>query len=182
MSKLSAITQYNRKTFAEAVKKFNWRRRINQVHMHHTWSPDHKTWKGEQSQNGMWNYHTKQMGWGDIAQHVTIAPDGIIWGGRDWNASPASSSGYNGSGSTGPFMFEMAGNFDTGHDVLRGPQLLSAMHVTAMIMHQFKLPVEALKFHRHLGSPKTCPGSGVDYETMLGELQSYIDSKLPNYL
>jgi len=181
MSKLSATTQMTRKAFYQAVQTYNWTRRINAVHMHHTWSPNHKTWKGVDSQLGMWRYHTETLGWGDIAQHVTIAPDGIIWGGRYWNSQPASSTGFNGSGSTGPFMFEMVGNFDTGNDILQGEQLYSAMHTCACLLDKFDLPIEAVKFHRHLNSPKTCPGSGLDYHTILGEVQAYIDTQYTRY-
>lgn len=163
---------YTREEFYKEVMNFEWERDIKEVHMHHTWSPDHKTWKGAESQYGMWKYHTQDQGWSDIAQHLSIAPDGVIWNGRNWNSTPNSSTGR----STGSFMFEMIGNFDIGHDILDGIQLGSALFVTLTIQKKFQLPLESLKFHRHLGSPKTCPGSSLDYNEMLGLLESFKDN------
>ena len=37
--------------------------------------------------------HVAVRGFEDIAQHVTVAPDGKIWTGRDWNnRRPASAA------------------------------------------------------------------------------------------
>ena len=75
---------------------------------------------------GMARFHVGTCAFDDIAQHVTIAPDGMIWTGRDWNKIPAS-VGYGMN--VGAFMFEMVGNFDTGHDRLEGEQLESVLTV-----------------------------------------------------
>ena len=79
--------------FSELLERFQFTRRINAVHMHHTWRPDHQQFKGHASIEGMWNYHTKHNKWSDIAQHITIDPQGAIWLGRNWNTPPASASG-----------------------------------------------------------------------------------------
>lgn len=155
--------------FREAVKQFGWRRSVNEVHLHHTWQPNHKTWKGAASVRGMRNYH-KGLGWIDIAQHVTIGPDGSIWIGRNWNFPPASNGrpNRNGNRQLGPFMIETVGNFDKGNDVLEGPQLRAVLAVIGIIMDHFHLETyPALRFHRQLGSPKTCPGTSIDYDHMV---------------
>lgn len=159
--------------FRALVRSYPWTRRVTQVHMHHTWSPARKDYTGEATIQGMWRYHVHENGWADIAQHVTIAPDGVIWSGRDWNQPPASNAGSNGTAAAGPFMFEMVGNFDLGHDVLDGPQLESVYGVIVAVEDQFALATAALRFHRQLGSPKTCPGSGIDYADFLERVRAY---------
>jgi hypothetical protein len=156
--------QWSRADFLAQVEAFDWKRKITAVHMHHTWQPNHAQWKGAKSMQGMYDFHTRKNGWSDIAQHITIAPDGTIWSGRDWNRAPASSARFNGNAASGPFMFETVGNFDKGHDKLEGEQLETVLFVITTMLRKFKLPPTALRFHRQLGSLKTCPGSSLDYE------------------
>lgn len=96
--------------FEELVDSFTFTRAIDAVHMHHTWQPNHGQYRGLPMINAMWKYHTQTNGWSDIAQHISIAPDGSIWTGRSWNQPPASAAGYNGNSRKGPFMFEMIGD------------------------------------------------------------------------
>lgn len=155
--------------FAELLARFRFTRSINAVHMHHTWRPNHSQFKGHDSIVSMWRYHTENNGWSDIAQHITIDPNGEIWLGRDWNTPPASAKGANGTYEAGPFMFEMIGDFDVGRDRFEGKQRAAAIAVTAMVQQAFKLPLTSLKFHRSL-SQKTCPGSSINYEQTLDEV------------
>lgn len=159
--------QLTRDQFAQVLALYPFTRRIDAVHMHHTWKPDHADYTGRDTIVGMWRYHTQVNGWSDIAQHVSIAPDGSIWTGRDWNRPPASASGYNGSAAVGPFMFETIGNFDKGKDRLTGEQLASVVAVIALVQRHFLLGPESLRFHRAMTDQKTCPGTGVDRDQML---------------
>jgi hypothetical protein len=152
--------------FSALLNRFPFSRRINAVHMHHTWRPNHKDYQGEASIEAMWRYHTQTNGWDDIAQHVTIDPDGTIWTGRNWNQAPASATGHNGNSKLGPFMFEMIGDFDKGRDRFEGKQQEAALQVAAQVLHHFGLPANALQFHRAM-STKTCPGTGIDYNQTL---------------
>src|SRR6187549_1970938 len=148
--------------FRALVERFDFStRRINEVHMHHTWRPNHKDFRGLSSILGMWKYHTETNGWSDIAQHVTIDPQGIIWTGRSWKQAPASSGGHNGTSKLGPFMFEMVGDFDAGKEKLQGAQRAAVIGVITAIQKKNALKPNTLRFHRQLGSPKTCPGSGL---------------------
>jgi hypothetical protein len=158
--------------FADLLARFPFTRRVNQVHMHHTWSPSRKEWRGAASVQAMRDFHVRTNGWSDIAQHVTIAPDGGIWTGRNWNQAPASSGGFNGTSAVGPFMFETVGNFDVGRDPFDGPQRDAVLEVIARVQLRFGLPVESLHFHRQLNSPKTCPGSAVGYEATLDAVRA----------
>jgi len=155
--------------FESLLARFDFRRRINAVHMHHTWRPTRSQFKGHDTLVAIWQFHTVTNKWRDIAQHATIDPEGAIWLGRDWNLAPASASGHNGNGEAGPFMFETVGNFDTGHDLLDGAQRQTVLGVIARVQRRFGLAPETLVFHNAM-APKTCPGSGVDYAQLVAEL------------
>ncbi len=102
--------------FSQLLQSFQFTRQIDVVHMHHTWRPNRSMYKGLATIEAMYQFHTTVNGWSDIAQHISIAPDGTIWTGRDWNNPPASAKGFNGNNTHGPFMFEMIGDFDMGRD------------------------------------------------------------------
>jgi hypothetical protein len=187
------FTEWSVDDFLRVLYGFRFTRKITAVHVHHTWSPTIAQWNGLASMVGMWKFHTMApkwvvlpkdaktgkttnvggQGWSDIAQHATIDPQGEIWSGRDWNKAPASSGSHNGTSAAGPFMYEMIGNFDTGKEKLQGAQRDSAIIVIAHVLHVANLPWTAFNFHRQLGSPKTCPGTGVDYDDFTREVRAY---------
>ena len=156
--------------FVSLLGSFTPARRINAVHLHHTWRPRHSDYRGFETIRGMWRFHTGTNGWQDIAQHLSIAPDGTVWTGRHWDLPPASAAGHNGSSVAGPFMIEMIGNFDTGEDPFDGDQKNAALQVLAALLDRFDLPGEAIHFHNSM-SRKTCPGSSIDLDVLLGEVQ-----------
>lgn len=156
--------------FKLLVERFPFRRTIDAVHLHHTWRPNHAQYRGHDTILAMWRFHTQNQGWSDIAQHVTIAPDGTIWTGRDWNRRPASASGFNGNDAFGPFMIEMIGDFDRGKDRFEGAQKAAALEVIAAIQARWDLAERSLKFHNTMSS-KTCPGDSIGYENLLKELK-----------
>jgi hypothetical protein len=43
-----------------------------------------------------------QNGWSDLAQHLTVDPQGWLWTGRNRNLAPASATGHNGTAGEGP--------------------------------------------------------------------------------
>ena len=135
--------------------------------MHHTWRPRQRDYAGHATILSMWRYHTQEKGWSDIAQHATIAPDGTIWTGRSWDLPPASSVGHNGNALAGPFMFEIIGDFDAGQDKLEGKQREAVIGVIVAIQRGHDLGPETLRFHRDLGSPKTCPGKALAFEAFI---------------
>ena len=148
--------------FLAQIKDFDWQRRVWRVDLHHTFRPDHARWRQIGSRacvEGMRRSHVEERGFADIAQHVSIMPDGEIWTGRDWNRTPASVGfGMN----RGVFMIETVGNFDCGCDRLEGVQLESVVAVIAGVQRRFGLPAEALLFHREVPqTEKTCPGTSV---------------------
>lgn len=156
--------------FAALLDRFPFTRKINAVHMHHTWIPNHSHYKGHDTIVGMWRFHTQDKGWDDIAQHLTIAPDGTLWLGRNWNAMPISAKGNNGNESVGPFMFEMIGDFDEGKDPFIGEQREAALNVIALVQKKFGLKPETLRFHNQMSS-KSCPGTALNYDEIVEEVR-----------
>ncbi len=157
--------------FAALLKQFPFTRKINAVHMHHTWRPNRAQYQGHATIVGMWRFHTSPPNnWRDIAQHLTIGPDGSLWLGRNWNLAPASAGGHNGTGAAGPFMFEMIGDFDRGKDPFEGAQREATLNVIALVQDRFNLPTGSLRFHNQM-SPKSCPGTAISYSQVLQAVQ-----------
>lgn len=152
--------QVNRAEFAEILRQFNFTRRIDAVHFHHTSVPNHRQFVGHASVVGMFRHHTQVRGFRDIAQHVTIAPDGTIFLGRNWNLPPASSVGFNGDTEVGPFMFETVGDFNLGRNPFTDPQRKTVITVIALVQMKFGLASPALNFHREMADTD-CPGSSL---------------------
>jgi hypothetical protein len=150
-------------------------RQITAVHLHHTWRPNRAQFRGLASIQGMRDYHIG-LGWDDIGQHLTIDPSGVSWTGRNWNLPPASQKGKNGRPDAGPFMIEMVGDFDAGHDALDGDQRVAVCNVVAGILKQCGLDPKDVYFHRELGSPKTCPGTGVDKPQVIADIRAALVS------
>jgi hypothetical protein len=165
--------QVTREQFADLLWRFDFRRHVDAVHMHHTWRPNHSHYDpadGHRTILGMYLHHTRVNGWQDIAQHLTIAPDGALWLGRNWNLPPASAAGHNGNRQFGPFMFVMIGDFDVGRDRLEGAQRDAVIDVIAQVQHRFDLAPETLCFHNAM-SAKSCPGSSIDRAEVLEEVR-----------
>jgi hypothetical protein len=67
-------------------------------------------------------------------------------------------------------MIEMIGDFDLGQDLFCDPQRIVTLNVVAAILDKYGLKDDRIRFHRQLGSPKTCPGSAIDHDEIVGEL------------
>jgi N-acetylmuramoyl-L-alanine amidase len=161
--------QVNRAQFAEILRQFNFTRTVNAVHFHHTSSPRHRDFRGEESVVAMFRHHTQNRGFRDIAQHITIAPDGTIFLGRNWNLPPASSEAHNGTSRLGPFMFETVGNFNVGEDPFTDPQRKTVFTVIALVQKRFGLPPTALNFHREFKATD-CPGTSLRKDAVIAEV------------
>ena len=126
------------------------RRRITEFHVHHTWRPRHRDFRGLATIEAMRRYHIERAGMSDIAQHLTIDPFGGIWTGRPFDKAPASARGHNGSAHAGPFMIEMIGDFDTGQDPFDGDQKRVAYAVIVAVLRKFGLDADADRFHSQM--------------------------------
>ncbi|MBW7475964.1 N-acetylmuramoyl-L-alanine amidase [Paenibacillus oenotherae] len=167
--------RYTLAEFITVLRQHVGKVKFSEVHVHATWKPtiaDFRRSGGLKLQQAMQRAHL-QRGFNDIAQHVTIDPDGYIWEGRPLTVAPASATGHNDGDSDGehPFMFEMIGNFDRGCELLEGAQLETTLGLTRAIMSLFGVPLKRVRFHRDMTSLKTCPGSGVNKAEFMRQLQ-----------
>ena len=161
-----------------------------ELHVHHTWKPTHRSFNGKNYltiQNGMRKHHMNTNGWGDIAQHVTLFPDGKWMIGRDFSRQPISIKGVNTVNGRFPFMVEMVGNFDTpgtgefnnlGYDKLEGEQLKAII----LLARYFDEKKRYVRFHNE-NSTKTCPGTSVDKVDFMSIVRSdkYMDKNKELY-
>jgi N-acetylmuramoyl-L-alanine amidase len=145
-------------------------RKITAVHIHHTWRPTAGQWWGKQTVEAMRRVHMEERGWNDIAQHLTIGPDGSLWSGRALAAAPASAIGHNGNASEGPFMIEMVGDFDIGRDPFRAPQSTMVYRAVALLCLHFNLRAQDVRFHREFNAAKSCPGTQLGLEPFRAEV------------
>jgi hypothetical protein len=137
--------------FRDLVRQFPFDRRITAVHMHHTFRPNREQFRADprRAMNGMWRFHTEERRFQDIAQHVTIAPDGLIWTGRHWNLPPASAA--DGSRTARPTTARSrpgrscsrSRDFDHRRDPWDGVQRSVALEVAAIALARFGLPPDA---------------------------------------
>ena len=146
-------------------------RNIQLIQEHHTWSPAYAQFNGSNHfslQSGMKSYHLS-IGYSDIAQNLTIFPDGQIMTGRSLNVAPAGCVGANSNG----ICIENIGNFDVGGDTMAEAQKTAIVRATAALLKKFGLnPETGVTYHgwwtasgQSLGtyiagrSCKTCPGT-----------------------
>jgi hypothetical protein len=164
-------------------KSYNWTCKIKQLHVHHTWEPSHADYNGSNGlelQQNMKAYHMRIPANGgptdgpyrDIAQHLTLLPDGKWVTGRSFNDTPVSIYGWN----TGAFAIEMVGNFDIGNDKFTGPQAQEMFKFCAFFVVFKLLNIDRdVKFHRdNPTAGKTCPGTGIDRTWFMDTLKNTV--------
>ena len=149
------------------------------LQVHHTWLPDYSCFykadgKHEDELTRQYNtqqYHKKTNGWGDIAQHFTIFPNGVIVTGRKLsNTTAIGIKGWN----SNKICIEIYGNFDKGKDKMTKEQKDAVITVYGELCKKFKITpsVSTIRCHAwftaggtYLGdynkskSAKTCPGT-----------------------
>lgn len=149
------------------------------LQVHHTWLPDYScfykangTHEDELTrQYNTQQYHKKTNGWGDIAQHFTIFPNGAIVTGRKLsNTTAIGIKGWN----SNKICIEIYGNFDKGKDVMTKEQKEAVIAVYGELCKKFKISpsISTIRCHAwftaggtYLGdynkskSAKTCPGT-----------------------
>lgn len=149
------------------------------LQVHHTWMPDYSCFykangKHEDEltrQYNTKNYHVKNNGWGDIAQHFTIFPNGVIVTGRKLsNTTAIGIKGWN----SNKICIEIYGNFDKGKDKMTAEQKEAVITVYGELCKKFKITPSTSTIRCHawftaggsyIGdynkskSAKTCPGT-----------------------
>ena len=123
-------------------------RTVNKLQVHHMWMPDYSCWKTDNALRRQYNtkdYHMKKNGWGDIAQHFSIFPNGHIVTGRSLNKTPIGIKGWN----TGAICCEIYGNFDKGHDIMNTKQKEAVIAFYGELCKKFKLTPSASTIRPH---------------------------------
>jgi hypothetical protein len=116
----------------------------------------------------MENAH-RERGFAEIAQNLTIFPDGTVAVCRSLEKIPAGIKGAN----TGGICIENLGNFDTGKDLMTADQRGAIIRVNALLCRKFSLrPNQSTIVYHHwfdlstgartdgAGITKSCPGTG----------------------
>ncbi len=137
-----------------------------ELHIHHTWRPNHQGFTGDNHialQTGMYKYHVNTNKWDDIAQHLSLFPDGKFVTGRPYNNMPISIYGKN---KVNALMIEMIGDF-VGKDKLEGDQKLGILTITKLFIDK-GLPV---LFHNE-HSTKSCPGTSINKTQFIEEART----------
>lgn len=142
---------------------------IRLIQQHHTWCPSYSNFRGDNHfklLKGMEAAHLAN-GWCDIAQNLTIFPDGTVAVCRPLDQIPAGIKGAN----TGGICIENIGCFDVGHDLMADVHAAAVIKVTALLCRRFSLApsTESIVYHHWYdlvsgkrtngsGNVKTCPG------------------------
>lgn len=167
---MSQYRSMSPREFIKEVEDFAWSRPIWRIDFHDTPEVAHADYTGVASLELLAKLDMTTRGLRTIAQHVTVAPDGAIWTGRDWNSIPAS---IGLSMSRQAFMLKAIGYFDNGHDRLEGAQLHSVITVIESVQARFNLPVQALLFPREVPQrERSTPGQSVQKSALLKGVRS----------
>lgn len=159
--------------FKSWLSKQKVTRKVTRLQVHHMWMPDYSCWAKDNAlrrQKNTKDYHMQKNGWGDIAQHFSVFPDGHIVTGRSLNKTPIGITGWN----TNAICVEIYGNFDKGHDKMTEKQKKAVIGMYGEMCKKFKLTPSTSTIRPHcwftaggtyLGdyspsrSAKSCPGT-----------------------
>ncbi|GGA86650.1 peptidoglycan recognition protein family protein [Ornithinibacillus halotolerans] len=144
-------------------------REVNLIQQHHTWKPSYRHFKGNnhfQLLNSMQQFHRQTMKWNNIAQNITIFPDGRVAVSRPLNDAP--------EGTIGPIAnrngiaIENLGDFDIGQDQMTKEQKEAIVYVTAALALKFDLvpSIDTITYHHwwHYKTKERVLDHGKSYE------------------
>ncbi|KNY25018.1 phosphodiester glycosidase family protein [Pseudobacteroides cellulosolvens] len=162
----------NRDEFKNWLFKQTFNRKISIIQQHHTYEPSYNDFNGKNHFElaiGMDNYHEDNLNYNDIAQNITIFPDGMIMICRPFDTVPAGILGAN----QNALCIENIGNFDINKDIMTMEQKESIIFVTATLCLKFNIvpSIDTITYHHwwdlssgkrildKSGNTKTCPGT-----------------------
>jgi hypothetical protein len=165
------FTLFDLNDFAAFLKTLTVHRTINLIQDHHTFIPSYKDFNGNnhfERLRAMEEAHL-QRGFSEIAQNLTIFPDGTVAVCRAFDTAPAGIKGANIHG----LCLENLGDFDVGKDTMTAAQQDAILQVNALLCQKFNLmpSTESIVYHHWFdldtgqrtngrGNTKTCPGTG----------------------
>ncbi|MEI6767266.1 MAG: amidase [Bacteroidota bacterium] len=163
--KLMTVTE-----FGQWLEENTFSRVIKLVQNHHTYIPNYSHFKGNNqfaSLEAMERFHIER-GFSEIAQNLTIFPDGSVAVCRSFDKIPAGIKGANQYG----ICIENVGCFDIGGDTMTAAQRDAIIKVNAMLCRKFKLTPspDTIVYHHWYdlvsgmrtggtGTTKSCPGT-----------------------
>jgi len=160
------------KAYLDSVKVT---RGIEEVVLHHTWSPTAAQYRGKVTWDAIRDYHVNVRGWSDIGYHFGAAKDGSIWKLRPVTRAGAHVLNRN-EHTVGMVLI---GNFDVEDPMANGLPL--AAQVVAVVVERFQLKLASVRFHREF-QDKTCPGTRIElaaFREMVGAAsQSRLSPKI----
>ncbi|MBW3623651.1 MAG: peptidoglycan recognition protein family protein [Armatimonadetes bacterium] len=138
-------------------------RQISGVVIHHTWSPDHATWRGDRSAAGImryWLQRSKELGYRNpLGAHYIVAPDGAVY--QCFPHAQVLNANSNGHANRTTISLEIVGNLDVGNDTLKNPQKHGVLGLTGVLLCRYGLTEAHVSFHRDFTDTKSCPGTGI---------------------
>jgi peptidoglycan hydrolase-like protein with peptidoglycan-binding domain len=152
-----------RDEFKQWLDKQNIKRTIKTIQQHHTYAPSYKSFKNNHFElvKNMEGYHIRVGKMSEIAQNITIFPDGLIMICRTFEKDPAGVYGAN----TNAICIENVGNFDINGDVMSEEHKKSIIFVNACLGIKFKLEINTntILYHSWFklksGGYKSCCGT-----------------------
>ena len=158
---------------------------MDTVTIHHTGQSLGDGAMGERLQEWQ-NYH-QSIGFGDIAYHMIIAPDGTVYAGRDYRLVGSTRTSYD---PTGHFLPALEGMFDEfwdspgdgdevpdGADELSDAQLGALIDVLAWASVEFGVDPADITGHRDHAAT-ACPGSIVQEMIQSGEIVRLVNERI----
>ncbi|NTU43003.1 MAG: SH3 domain-containing protein [Nitrospirales bacterium] len=157
--------------FDQWLSENRFNRIIRLIQNHHTYSPSYKDFTGDNHfrlLEGMEHFHKVERGFNEIAQNLTIFPDGKIALCRPLDTIPAGIRGANQAG----ICIENVGNFDKDADVMTDHQREAIIKTNALLCRELLLTpsAETIVYHHWYdldtgkrtdgtGTTKSCPGT-----------------------
>lgn len=156
--------------FTDWLEANRFDRQIGVIQNHHTYIPGYAHFKGNNHIalcESMERSHLER-GFAEIAQNLTIFPDGDVVLCRSFNTIPAGIKGTNQNG----LCIENLGNFDMGGDAMNNAQRNTIVTANARLLMRFGLPCDTdhVVYHHWWdlstgqrtngsGNTKSCPGT-----------------------
>jgi hypothetical protein len=110
--------------------------------------------------------------WADIPYHFIIAPDGLIYEGRDPRIEGESNTSYD---TSGHLQINLLGNFDEQDPTAE--QIESLVQLIAWAHTEFDIPTDTIRAHRDFAAT-ACPGEALYRYVADGLLRAKADKRI----
>lgn len=116
----------------------------------------------------------REKNWPDVPYHYIIAPDGIVYEGRDWHYQPESNTDYS---LDGVLNIELLGNFE--EQRVEKTQLDALVALIAKLCVDLKLDPATIRGHKDAAPGQTsCPGKDFHRYIENGSIRKWVEESL----